>query len=370
MKIALVAPLYRPAVGGVETHVEQLAVRMAAAGHSVDVITQALDRRRASVEERDGVVVRRFPATVPSACYALAPGLWRFLRAEAQRYAIVHAHNYHALPALAAATSLQRALVFTPHYHGTSESAFRRLLHRPYRLCGTHILRRSNRIICVSDPEAVLLTRHFPLVRDRVVVIPNGVEAAAIDEAQPYPSDRTVILSAGRLENYKNVTRTIEAMPHLDERFVLRVIGDGPLRASLEKLVEHLGLANRVEILGRVPLDDLYRWFRTARVWVTMSLIEAMPITPLEVLAAGARVVASDIPAHRYIARLTGGTMTLVPPDIDPAGLASEITRTADLLRLPADVLSWDEVVAQTLSVYERALGRKSALVPAGAASW
>ena len=357
MRISVVSPRCWPDVGGIETHVEQLAPRVAAAGHEVEILAQTSDRSREGLELLDGVIVRRFATLTGSAHYAFAPGLWRFLRANAHGYDIVHAHNYHALPALAAALAGPENLVFTPHYHGTSESRLRRVLHRPYRLAGGAILARTSRVICVSETEAALFRSHFPSAAEKIVVIPNGVDAAAIDAADGFRGEGIVILSAGRLEPYKQVDRAIQALSYLDRRFVLRVVGDGPSKPELENLADRVGVRDRVQFLGRVETAELYRWFKTAAVWVTMSTLEAMPITPLEVLAAGSRVIASDIPAHRYIRELTGGSVTLVPATFDPERLATAIQRAVVQDVLNPQILSWDDVARRTLDVYRHVPG-------------
>src|SRR5438105_10543857 len=281
-RIAYIAPRYLPFTGGVQTHVAQLARRAAAHGYHVEVLTQDSDRSLPAVEVIDGVTVRRFPVWIPAQTYAMAPGLWAYLARYPTRYDVVHAHGYHAVPALGAALAGCRPLVFTPHYHGTGHSCLRRWLHVPYRVPGAAIFRRSSRVICVSDAEAALVRRHFPHASNRLTVIPNGVDTRALREAAPYAEERTVILSVGRLEAYKNVHLTIEALAHLPATFVLRVIGDGPARQTLEDLATRVGLGERVAFLGRVGDEVLRRWFRTARVYVSMSGHEACGVTLFE----------------------------------------------------------------------------------------
>jgi glycosyltransferase involved in cell wall biosynthesis len=362
-RIAFVTPLYFPVGGGVESHVEQLAQRLAARGDEVEVLTQTADPSLPERETREGVTVRRFQIPLRSQHYAWAPSLGRHLTAHGDDYDLIHSHNYHALPALAAARRTRRPLIFTPHYHGTSESAFRRALHRPYRRVARRMIGRAARVICVSPAEAKLLSRHFPTVADKLRVIPNGVDAAAIAAAEPFPTERRVVLSAGRLEDYKRVDALISALPHLDSRFEVRITGDGPALRRLEEKARAQGSEDRVRFLGRVEREELNRWFRTASVYVTMSRIEAMPVTPLEVLHAGAHVVASDIPAHRNIATLAPEAVHLVAADTDGAELARSIERAAEQGPAHADVLSWDAVLDETETVYDEALeGRVAAL--------
>jgi glycosyltransferase involved in cell wall biosynthesis len=357
MRVAIVAPLYRPAIGGVETHVEQLATRLAAAGESVEVICQTGDRTLPGTETRDGVLVRRFAVPVPSQHYPFSPGLVRFLRRNRDDYDLIHAHNYHALPALSAARATRSPFVFTPHYHGHSDSRFRNALHGPYRLLGSRIMERAAKVIAVAPAEALLLAEHFPASAAKIVVIPNGVDAERLSAAAPFErGEDRVVLAAGRIDSYKRLDQTIRALPHLDPRFVLRITGEGPQRPELEALIGELGLEERVEFLGRVEVGELYRWFRTADVYVTMSEIEAMPVTPLEALYAGARVVASDIPAHRGTARFAGERLSLIPLSAGAGELAAAIDAAARSDPPAGTIPTWDSVLESTVAVYREAV--------------
>jgi len=358
MRVAFVSAHYAPMIGGVEKHVVEIATRLAAGGHEVEALTHAeAGRHLPGVEEMDGVRVRRFNVPLPSTNFALSPALSRHLAGAGRGYDVVHAHGYHALPALQATLARPATLVFTPHYHGTGHSRFRKLLHPPYRRVGGLIFARAGRTIAVSPPEAQLIVSHFPHVAPRLVVVPNGVDRQAIDAAVPFADERTVILSAGRLESYKQVDRTIAALARLPEEFVLRVTGDGAAREPLERQVRDLGLTDRVAFLGKVSEDDLYRWFRTARVYASMSSNEAMPVTFIECLAAGARVLASDIPAHRDLASKTGGSIRLVALDAAPEVIASAIGELAAAPAATARIDTWDDVTARTVQVYEEAIG-------------
>ena len=113
----------------------------------------------------------------------------------------------------------------------------------------------------------------------------------------------------------------------------------------------------RVELVGRVSDEDLPRWYRTAAAYVTMSEHEAFGLTLIEAAAAGAPVVASDIPAHREVREL-GATATLVASDASAETLAETIRRAASEPRSGAasGLPTWDAVTRQTLQVYESSL--------------
>lgn len=357
MRIAFVTGHYAPFAGGVESHVEQIAVRLARRGDDVTVLTQSDRPDWPVLEVIGGVTVQRFRVPIPSRHFALSPALGRHLRRTRSHWDVVHVHGYHSITPLLATLAGARPMVFTPHYHGTGHSTTRRQLHRPYRLAGQLIVQASTQVICVSEAERALLVKHFPSAQPKTSVIPNGVDLEQLMAAEPAQMPGRFVLSAGRLESYKHVDDTLRAMAALEPGYRLGVTGDGPDRRRLEAVAADLGLGERVRFAGRLEIDELYSLYRRADVYVSMSSNEAMPVTILELLACGARVVASDIPAHRDIAARTGGPVTIVPLRPDPQQLAQAIRDAAD--HMPdrrGDVPTWDEVTELTRAVYEAAV--------------
>lgn len=361
MRIAIVAAHYAPFAGGVESHVEQIAKRLAGRGETVEVLTHH-DRGLPDAEVRDGVTVRRHKVPVTSQNFGLSPALWAALARQRHGYDVVHAHGYHSSAPLAAAAARCAPLVFTPHYHGTGHTPFRKALHIPYRAVGAGIVGRSERIICVSQAEADLFLAHFRGAGPRITIIPNGVDLDRITSARPFPDAGPVVITGGRLESYKQVDRIVEAMALTPPGLRLVVTGDGPQRAALEALAAGRGVRERVSFLGRVDTDVLYRWYASADVFCSMSSHEAMPVTILELLSAGARVVASDIPAHRDIRHRTGGAISLVPLEASPAALAAALQCAVRAPAAPGQSIpTWDDVTTRTLAVYRGVTGAAGA---------
>lgn len=354
MKIALVSAHYAPFVGGVESHVEEIAKRLAARGDRVEVLTYHDDPSVPAAETRDGVLIRRHTVPVTSQHFGLSPGVWAALLRQRRGYDVVHVHGYHSAAPLTATLAGASPLVFTPHYHGTGHSAFRKVLHVPYRMIGAGIVSRCERIICVSQAEARLFLAHFPGASDRVRVIPNGADLERIRTASPFPDAGNVVVTGGRLHSYKHVDRIIDAMAVASSDLRLVITGDGPERPRLAALAAEHRVTDRVSLVGKVDTDTLYRWYASARVFCSMSTNEAMPVTILEMLAAGARIVASDIPAHRDIRERTGGPITIVPPDASAAALAAALEAACrEPARAGQHIPTWDEVTAETVEVYQ-----------------
>jgi glycosyltransferase involved in cell wall biosynthesis len=162
--------------------------------------------------------------------------------------------------------------------------------------------------------------------------IPNGIRAeyaatagdppAAIAEALA-PGD-IAIGAVGRLSRQKGLIHLIDALPGVlarEPRARLIVVGDGELRASLQRRAAELGVAGRAVFTGQ--LDDVAAALKRFDLLALPSLWEGLPTVALEAMACGVPVIATDIPGTRELIR-HGVEGWLVPP-ADPAALAEAI---------------------------------------------
>ncbi|HEY6794073.1 MAG TPA: glycosyltransferase [Kineosporiaceae bacterium] len=336
-----------------EHHVAQLATGLAQSGDEVTVVTHRLDRAHPLVEESD-VVVRRFPLTVATPDYRYSMALSGFLRQSRGAFDVVHVQSYHTLVGVNALLAGIDRLIFTPHYHGTGHTRFRALLHKPYRLVGRRVVDRSAVIICVSQAEAQLFRSDFPAAQ-RVHVIPNGASAPAPspEAVHSCPVTDDDVVTIGRLETYKRNDLLIEALTRLSPPTRLVVVGEGPARPELERRAAELDVRDRVLFLGRVSRDALDAVLARAPVVASASEHEAFGLSVADGIAAGARVVASDLPSHREVLRLTDNAAAVLV-DRDADSLAKAL-REALVLGRPRDrstLPSWAEITARTRQLY------------------
>lgn len=308
MKIVQICPRYSPDIGGVETHVKEISERLVKAGHDVEVITTdptgKLDKR----DTINGVKVIRFRSFAPGNAYYFAPQIYFYLKEH--NFDVIHAHSYHAFPALLAALGRrERRFVFTPHYHRSGHTAFRNLLHKPYRLVGKVIFSRADSVICVSDYERKLVEADFR-VSGKTVKIPNGINLAEFEHLRAQQKDKgaesrtgkeiaggekaekeksqkeKILLYVGRLEEYKGVQYIIQSLPELQE-FRLRIVGKGPYEAELRSMAKSLKVEGRVEWLKDLSRKELLECYADADIFLMLSSHEAYGITVAEALAAG-----------------------------------------------------------------------------------
>lgn len=355
MRILQVTPGYAPQLGGVERHVQDVSEALARLGHDVTVATTTPDARLAREERVGGVAIRRFAAVGPES-YRLPLGLARYLRA--QRFDVVHAHNYHALPMLLAAAACGARCVVSPYYHGRGHSRTADLLHRAYRGIGRAALRRAGAIVCLSDGEAGLVARKLGVDRALIQVVPSILAlpaACPVRSAEEAGAER-IVLAVGRLEAYKRVDRGIAALRCLPERYRLVVVGDGAERARLEQLARSLGLGERVALLGRVGDGELAGWYARARVAIAFSEAESFGRTVIEALAYGCSVVCGDIPAFHDFAGDFPGAVRIAADDADNRAVAALIERAAADAPPQVDLrrYSWQSVAGELMQTYAR----------------
>ena len=227
-----------------------------------------------------------------------------------------------------------------------------------------YVARRARRIWCPSAATTEDVRRrwgldamHLPFCYDSDRFHPAGV--SPVFPRLP-PSSPFTILSISRLVAHKNHAAILHAAARLDPRPRVRIIGQGPEAPALAELAGRLGVPLTLDAAW-VSNEAIVDAYRHADVVVSASRFEGVGLTPLEAIAMGVPVVASDIPSHR---EFVGRAARLVDPD-DPAALAEAIAAAAAAPRLDVKVreavlapLSIEACAARYLPELERLLDR------------
>lgn len=164
--------------------------------------------------------------------------------------------------------------------------------------------RLADRVLVPSQGTAQDTCRRFFASRDRIEVIPNGIDCRSVRAAAEgptpglgaWPSDLPLLCVAARLSIEKDVVILLDALRRLqrDEPCALVVIGDGPERVGLEKKARDWGLADRVIFVGHQR--NVYPYMRRADLYVHTCQFEGFGYTMLEAMACGTPVIATDCP--------------------------------------------------------------------------
>ena len=287
----------------------------------------------AAEETVDGLLFHRTvytPPTIPVLGeLALMRALARRLREVAiqTRPAVLHAHSpvLNALPALWVGRRLGIPVVYEVRAfwedaavdHGTSRE------HGPrYRLSRgleTFALKRAAHVTTICEGlRRDIVARGIPA--DRVTVIPNAVDlekfslggAPDLDlQARLGLTGCRVLGFIGSFYAYEGLDLLLAALPAIlarapDVRVLL--VGGGPREAALQAQAADLGVAERVIFTGRVPHEQVPRYYDLVDLLVyprhSLRLTELVtPLKPLEAMAQGRLLLASDVGGHRELIR-------------------------------------------------------------------
>jgi glycosyltransferase involved in cell wall biosynthesis len=355
LRIAQVCPRYSPDIGGVETDVKEISERLVLAGHKVEVITTDPSSRLKKQEIINGVKVSRFKSYAPGNSYYFAPQIYNYLKNR--NYDLIHAHSYHAFPALFAALSERKTkFVFSPYYHRGGHTPFRNLLHKPYKFFGKMIFSRADAIICISEYEKGLVESDFN-VYGKVRKIPNGINLSEFEnfKLQKDKNDKKIILYVGRLEEYKGVQYLINCLPELID-FKLMIVGKGPYEDELRVLAEKMQVTDRIEWLKDISRQKLIECYSSADIFVMLSKKEAFGITVAEALISNTPCIVANGSALREF--IDGENCLGIDYPIDGSELINKIkiqtSREKQIGKMNMKFLSWENVLEQVLQVYEQ----------------
>jgi glycosyltransferase involved in cell wall biosynthesis/O-antigen/teichoic acid export membrane protein len=359
LRVAMVTPRYFPFTGGIETHVHEVATRLAARDVEVTVLTADSSRRLPAWEKREGVVVRRRRAWSWLGDLQFAPGL-RTAVAEGP-WDLVHVQGVHTLVApMVMAAARRRGLPYVVTFHTGGHSSRLRNAIRPlqWRLLRP-LLTQARGLVAVCEYEAELFGKSLGLSRNRFRVIRNGFEMPGRRRSFPGdPPGPPLILSIGRLERYKGHQRAIAAMETIvgeHPQAELHVIGTGPDEERLRRLAAASSTAARIHFGSFPPerREELAHLIGRAHLVVLLSEYEAHPVSVMEAVGMGRRVlVARNSGLHELAEQGLAGDVPLSRTD-------QEIGRAMlELLGRPAPkaaagLPNWQTCVDQLAALYE-----------------
>ncbi|GAA0667906.1 PEP-CTERM/exosortase A-associated glycosyltransferase [Sphingomonas insulae] len=316
-----------------------------------------------AVESIDGLTFHRTRAPRRHGAWGEVAGIAAFARridaaVESFRPDILHAHSpvLDALAALRVARARRLPLVYEIRAFwedaavGNGTGVEGSAKYRATRALETWAVRRADAIAVICEGlRGDLIARGIPA--DKIVVSPNGVDLtlfgapAARDPALARDlglEDAETVGFIGSFYDYEGLDDLVASMPALvaaRPRARLLLVGGGPMDAALRAQAAASPVASAIRFVGRVPHTEVERYYALVDVLAyprkAMRLTDLVtPLKPLEAMAQGKLVAASDVGGHRELIR-HGDTGTLFRPD-DPAAIA------AALAALFADRGDWD----------------------------
>jgi glycogen(starch) synthase len=310
-----------------------------------------------------------------------AHGLWQ----ENDGFDLVHVHDW-LVAFVGAAVKQTYKVPLLSTIHATERGRGRGLLSSDQARAIHHVewwlTFESWRVVACSQYMASEITDYFQCPKDKIDVVPNGVETARFDRledqdlshfrnmyALPYEE---IIFSVGRVVFEKGLHILVRAMPlvlaqHPSAKLV--VAGKGPELESLRSLAWQLGVGEKVLFTGFISDDDRDRLFRIADCAVFPSLYEPFGIVALEAMAAKCPVVVSKVGGLQDVVQHAETGITVYPDDEESLawGIVHTLqhpswsaARVANAYRVVREEYNWERIARMTARVYQRVVAERA----------
>ncbi|NJE06448.1 glycosyltransferase family 1 protein [Thermococcus sp. M36] len=380
LKIAIASDWFYPKIGGIESHIDELARNLSAIGHEPYVITHDYRYMKPYPDSFPYPVVR-FSAALYFRKYHASIGISQLMKInefyKRADFDITHIHSIYS-PLAVAVSKVSRGIRNVPVV-ATNHSFYGSPLLDP--IVGPFVrynLRRVDTFIAVSTPVAEdtreLMGR--ALKNRPVVVIPNGIDVKKwrLPETEEREKarrdigvrDELVILYLGRMTERKQahripfmIKKALEESGFPKKKLRLVMIGDGPMRPLLEKNLVQTGVGEVAELYGFMERGRLLPVYWAADVVLMPGILEAFPVVGLEAMATGTPIVGrnesglSDMVVH-------GVTGLLADSEEGMARNLAEVLRNPEVLadmgvearKRAEKEFSWEVILRRILWVY------------------
>ncbi len=253
------------------------------------------------------------------------------------------------------------------HYYPETMERYNLLV---MKLVADRSIKAADHIIAISHATARSIQKVFGIPEEKITVIHLAAggyaslekDASAAYISEKYRTNKNYALTVSTVEPRKNLVTLLRVFSELKyEGFQLVVAGASGWRtSSILEEYEKLGLSEKeVKFLGYVPDEDMNRLYSGARLFVFPSVYEGFGMPPLEAMASGTPVLASN---SSSIPEVAGGAGILLDP-YDVEGWKETILKVMSNGELQEEMrekglkhakqFSWEEAARQTLKVFE-----------------
>ena len=326
MKVLQLGKFY-PIRGGVEKVMWDLTSGLSARGIDCDMLCAELEKDEIIHLNEHGRVIC-LEAWTKKAATMIAPKMVTWLRKHKDEYDIIHVHHPDPMACLALRLSGFKGRVIL-HWH--SDILKQKTLLKFYAPLQRWLIRRADTIIGTT-PVYLKESPYLQEAQGKTVAVPIGIEPVTFDPTlseqwkMRYPGKKLVV-SIGRLVPYKGYPYLISAARQLGPGYQVLIVGDGPIRESLENDIRINGVEGTVKLLGYVEDNEAHALLAACDVFVLSSVMktEAFGIVQIEAMSLEKPVIATKIPESGVSWVNADGVSGLNVPVRDATALAEAI---------------------------------------------
>ncbi|MEM2293050.1 MAG: glycosyltransferase family 4 protein [Nitrososphaerota archaeon] len=339
-RILMVTPFYFPVLGGTESFIANVSVKLNGIGMQTDIMTFNVDQRwkpwsinqikKGKIEKINGLNVIRVPAlTFLPTRFILRtnfiPG--RFIN-KLMEYDIIHFHNEVDLSFPLFSYTVQKPKILHCHCLAITFNSYRNNPLSRYLI---------NKVSDLYIAPSSFVAKHLVslgVFEEKIKVVPNCVDTRLFQPPDNYSEKvNNLLLFVGRLDPKKGLLTLLESLNHIEKSVNLVIIGPPSRPWFFKKLLITIEKINRrtnhrVTYLGPSKHENLVRWYKKAAIFVSPSISESFGIASLEALSCGTPVVATNVGGVSEVIK-DGENGILVPP-ADAVQLAESIQYLLD----------------------------------------
>ena len=322
MKIGIFTDTYNPVTSGVVTSINMLEQELKKRGHEVYIFTTSKSVQ--PNENQTLYMLNSIPLLIAKQYKnRIATFYSREIAKQIKEIGldIVHTQTEFSVGAFGKIISRKYDIPFIHTYHTMWEDYVHYIspikgrnirLKRLARTFSRAFVRKAECVITPSNKTAKYLKYKCNVKNKPIYIIPTGIDIAPfkssnftleeknkLKESLGIKQDEKIILFLGRVASEKSIDILMDAMPsifkdHPNYKFL--IVGDGPSKKSLEEQAKKLNIENNVIFTGKVPWNEVPRYYNLGDVFVNASITETQGLTFIEAMAAEIPVVAKYAP--------------------------------------------------------------------------
>jgi len=376
MKVLHISKFYPPVMGGIESVAWELVEGLNRHGIPTQVLCAHHSGWGLHQQAASGYDIWRTGSWARILSTSICPAMPVHLARLAREVDVIHVHMPDPMSA-ASLWMLRPRAKLVVHWH--SDVIRQRRALRLYEPLQQWVLDRADAVLVTSPPYAET-SQPLRSCAHKVTVVPIGISdneqqnsaQVARDLRQRFKG-RSLVFALGRMTYYKGFDVLIRAAAHLPDSCAVVIGGDGELLSEYRALVNRLGLAGKVHLLGKVLDHELKGHFEACDIFCMPSIVraEAYGVAMLEAMVMGKPVVATNIEGSGVpwvnLHGVTGLNVSAQDPQALAAALKELIEDEPTRLRMGAAARGRYEadfraelMTRRVAAVYHRLLGAAS----------
>lgn len=391
MRIGIFTDTYPPFINGVSTSIMMLQRSLEKMGHEVFIVT-VNDEKIAYRYENEQKIIRIPGIPIGIYDYRLT-GIYPLKainKIKKWNLDVIHSHTEFGVGTFARIIANQFNIPLVHTYHTMYEDYTHYITKGYFDGAGKKIIEYLTKFYCdktiteliVPTQKAYDLFKQKYKVERNVYIIPTGIEVERFYKEKFKESeinqirknlglskDDFVILYVGRLAEEKSVDLLIDAQASLIKKHStckLLIVGDGPDINKYKKQAEKLKAADNVIFAGKIPWEEVPKYYQLASVFATASRTETQGLTVIEAMAASAPVICADDDSFKtvvvddlngYLFKNKRDYKNAVEKLISDQTLLKRLSKQA---RISSEMHSAKYFADRVLKVYEIAIDNKA----------